>query len=61
MDPDEALAEIRRGLERIAARSTSPYWRSHAYLQVCERIAALDEWISGGGFLPAAWQKEGRQ
>ncbi len=55
MDPDVALAEIREALERIAENSTSPYWRSYAYLRVAERVAALDEWISKGGFLPAAW------
>lgn len=50
MDPNEALAEIRslshlidEGCEDLA-------------LQLAGQIAALDEWLSQGGFLPRAWQ-----
>lgn len=58
MDPDAALAQLRtaagdwaaaelRGQEAVAAEA------ARAAIQVA---AALDEWLSAGGFLPADWQ-----
>ncbi len=60
MDPDAALAALREAL-KAAEKATErgddstmalAYGAAHAHME------ALDEWLSAGGFLPAAWQHE---
>jgi len=54
MDPDAALAEIRRLLDSI---DTNP--RHDADFEVgrlIELVRGLDEWLSFGGFRPDAWK-----
>jgi len=53
MDPDENLAEQRR----LAAEFLEPDSELLDIHRLAELVIALDEWIAGGGFLPAAWQK----
>ncbi|MER5257429.1 hypothetical protein [Streptomyces sp. NPDC002855] len=56
MDPDVALMRIRRaveGLDSIAANPAQDW--SGELIDVLEHVAALDEWISCGGFLPSDW------
>ena len=51
MDPDEALRLLRVAVERVWADGD----RSSLAEEVAERVEALDDWLSGGGFPPAAW------
>lgn len=49
MDPNATLAELREVVTaELEADPFSP---------VAMRFAALDEWLSGGGFPPDAWVK----
>ena len=62
MDPNENLAEQRRICERLSARETSdPEEYESGDVDDWQRLAelahALDEWLSGGGFLPEAWKR----
>lgn len=47
MDPNATLAAIRE----ITGRD------EHADPELAELVDALDQWLSKGGFLPAAWQR----
>ncbi|MEV8320992.1 hypothetical protein AB0Q95_43255 [Streptomyces sp. NPDC059900] len=61
MDPGAALAQLRRavgGLDSIAAHPARDW--SGELIDVLEHIAALDEWISRGGFLPGDWRTAAR-
>jgi len=62
MDPNACLKEIRE----IGERMYDSVWIDHrtptqSYLDDSRRLAelidSLDQWIVGGGFLPAAWAK----
>lgn len=50
MDPDAALAEIRELVDRIKAADSR-----HTVQRLAELVDGLDQWLSRGGFLPAAW------
>jgi hypothetical protein len=53
MDPNETLARIRDVLGNYRAG----YWSGEsAAEELAELIGGLDGWLSGGGFLPAAWE-----
>lgn len=55
MDPDANLAEQRRLAARLVeAEPDSPGFAADA-CRLAELVLALDEWVGGGGFLPAAW------
>lgn len=58
MDPDTVLADIRE----LAAKLTSDDQRAadlvDVALDLADRVTALDEWLSRGGSLPAAWRPE---
>ena len=56
MDPDEALAQLREAIESVWAAESSVA-ASSAADRVAEHAAALDQWLSRGGFLPAAWSR----
>ncbi|MEV0220320.1 hypothetical protein [Streptomyces sp. NPDC050704] len=62
MDSNAALARLRRvvdGLESVAANSAEDW--SGELIDVLEHVAAQDEWLCGGGFLPQGWtQSSGR-
>lgn len=51
MDPNATLAEIRALVAACQAGDIIDGDR------LAELVSALDEWITGGGFLPAAWQR----
>ncbi|MEV8321416.1 hypothetical protein AB0Q95_45480 [Streptomyces sp. NPDC059900] len=57
MDPDAALIRLRRAAEGIDSIAADPAqdW-SGELIDVLEHVAALDEWISRGGFLPGDWR-----
>jgi hypothetical protein len=58
MDPDTELAELRRCVKRCLETgygdTVTDEWRDDA-LEALERVAALDEFITRGGYAPAAW------
>ncbi len=56
MDPDEALAQMRTAIETVWAAESSVA-ASAAADTLAEHAAALDQWLSKGGFLPQAWSK----
>ena len=49
MDPDETLRQLR-------ALVRAEDWDAADGERVRELVAALDEWLSRGGFLPDAWR-----
>ena len=52
MDPNATLARIRRLIDPAIIDEAH-----HADLvEITEAIRDLDEWLTGGGFLPTAWQ-----
>lgn len=57
MDPDQALEDV-RALLRVW-HSEAAKASSELLMEVTEdlvqHVQALDVWISGGGFLPRAW------
>jgi hypothetical protein len=54
MDPNATLAEIR---DAIAAYGRGELDDQEYAEAITERLVALDDWISAGGFLPTAWQR----
>jgi len=50
MDPNAALASLRRLSTRVAEKSDDPY-----AADLAEKFSGLDQWLSRGGFPPAAW------
>lgn len=57
MDPDAALEQIRRHLAEFHARPSSALTDPH---ELVELVDGLDQWLTRGGFLPAAWRPTGR-
>jgi hypothetical protein len=68
MDPTETLKQIRRLVRRISAHADRDEYADEvppAVLQAwCDDAQvlaglaeALDEWITGGGFLPEGWTR----
>ena len=60
MDPNAALENMRRAVANYRAGEDADM--SAAELvdyarDMAELFAGLDEWVTGGGFLPAAWQR----
>ncbi len=57
MDPDTALADLRAGVAAVrdAADGNGDLITSAEIL--ADAAAALDEWITRGGFLPAEWRQ----
>jgi hypothetical protein len=63
VDPDEALAQAReaaRLIEQHADQHPVPVTAgmAEAGRKLSEAFVALDGWIVGGGFLPAAWRRD---
>jgi hypothetical protein len=59
MDPDVALTELKEAVTELryqAQGGVAAHTRLAAMAEdVAERFEGLDKWLSGGGFLPAAW------
>jgi len=51
MDPDECLKKIRR----LTKEYNDGLIDDFEFSAAAELVAALDEWICNGGFLPKAW------
>jgi hypothetical protein len=60
MDPDANLAMVRSLIEQINEAADNNAYRTLGDLAVdlAEYVAALDGWISMGGFLPKAWERD---
>lgn len=59
MDPNAALAEIRKLVERASDLESFPRPDPAELLtELAEAVEGLDEWLSKGGFLPTAWNKQ---
>jgi hypothetical protein len=54
MDPNATLAELRT-LAAIDAEDTDD--ADHDLARMQELVAGLDEWLSGGNYLPEEWQQ----
>ena len=57
MDPDACLAEIRALVKEV---QEAPTLQGQGYYaaDLAERVDALDEWLTKGGFVPAAWRPQ---
>ena len=57
MDPDAALANAREAAKvaEDAANGDSDSAELYALREALEAYGVLDDWITKGGFLPAAW------
>ena len=53
MDPNAALAEIRAEVEEVRRLATDTEYTGAQAL--ADKVEALDEWLSKGGFYPEAW------
>lgn len=56
MDPDETLTLLRATIGTVRA-ADSAFAAAVAAGVLADHAAALDEWLSKGGFLPAAWSR----
>lgn len=54
MDPNEALANMRRWIAAVNEAKTRDDLAICA-VDLAQAAEALDEWLSGGGFPPDAW------
>ncbi len=53
MDPNATLRDIRLAVANIERHDDSA---DPETLHLCDLWNALDDWLSGGGFLPRDWQ-----
>lgn len=57
MDPDYNLAEqLRKATRLLKDYDNEKPVDEHDAARLAELVLGLDEWISGGGFLPRDWQ-----
>lgn len=56
MDPNETLRLLRLTIAQMRVDENPDIRKAHA-AEVAEYFEALDEWLSRGGFLPAAWSE----
>jgi hypothetical protein len=55
MDPNAALEAMRDAFASLGRRLVGDPDHVDDLLTIAEHAQALDEWLSAGGFLPAAW------
>lgn len=56
MDPNATLTRIREHVSTILDASNDQYEMALEYgADLAEAVENLDEWLTGGGFIPAAW------
>ncbi len=53
MDPNTTLAELRSLLRDVDDPTVA---RTYLTAALAERVQALDEWLTAGGYLPTAWR-----
>ncbi len=63
MDPNAALAELRRLVASnqvdVGLLEQDPAEVERRLDRMCELVEALDNWVMGGGFLPFEWLSPG--
>lgn len=59
MDPDETLRQLRLTIKQMRVDESTEVRKAHAD-EIAEHFEALDGWLTTGGFLPKAWQREGK-
>lgn len=52
MDPNACLSEIRKLTEKLQSGHAGA---DDDIDRLCELIEAMDNWMTGGGFLPTEW------
>lgn len=60
MDPNETLKRLQQlhaQYEIVGGEARRDAWKVEHMPEFLELFAALDEWISKGGFLPDAWRE----
>lgn len=58
MDPNEALRQLRMVTENAHVIDYASHREVAELLrEMIQNVAALDEWLVGGGFLPGAWAR----
>jgi hypothetical protein len=55
MDPDESLRLLRDALTRALTLQLPNGPLAGVVGDLVDSVQALDQWLTGGGFLPAAW------
>lgn len=55
MDPNETLRRMRWLVEKINGNPPVHYLAAYAE-ELAELVAAMDGWLSKGGFLPSVWK-----
>lgn len=59
MDPNAILAQIRAVINLVRDDETARTLDAYAELEkITDEAEALDEWLSGGGFLPTEWERK---
>lgn len=58
MDPNETLKRLRALTMNVLGQAENGLDDPDSCFELAECAQALDEWISKGGFLPAAWSRE---
>ena len=61
MDPDQALDDIHAAIRDLRDATDGSDTYTDAAETLTDRIEALDEWLTRGGMLPAAWARGGDQ
>lgn len=56
MDPNETLRLLRLTIAQVKVDEDPKVREAHMH-EVIEYVEDLDAWITGGGFLPTAWQE----
>jgi hypothetical protein len=58
MDPNEALRRVRRMVQSILEEGAAEgVVNDSDVLELVEHVAALDNWLTRGGFLPDSWRR----
>jgi len=60
MDPDETLRQLRHTVAEYG-QATDPEQKLQAADRVIDHAEALDQWLTNGGFRPAAWNQAGHE
>jgi hypothetical protein len=59
MDPNETIKQLRELAKRVLARADKGEEQDiYDSIEIAEKVQALDNWISDGGFLPSVWLKD---
>jgi S-formylglutathione hydrolase FrmB len=61
MDPNATLTEIHEIQARLAAGQKHSRLQRADHERLAELCAALDAWLTAGGFLPTAWARPKRE